>query len=389
MKLALLVFTLGLPALLSVIAACPATAERTPLKKLIEYGWDTPTPEFVREHIREMEMKPFDGIMFRTQGLDHAFDTKLWDEKALNKQTEVLKAIRWGKFTDNFLVLFAANQHGMQFANDEHWNVIEQNLRAVSKAVKDGRCVGVVFDPEPYGPNPWRWRESYGQQSYEEVAALVRKRGEQFMRALRSSKPDIKLLTFFGISMPLQFRPGDDVAKVQAEWPNHDWALLVPFVEGITIAAARDSVIDGNEMAYYFTGQQEFARSRRFIVHDALHLVQPGNAATVARNTQAGMSVYLDQALDLRTDPQLSHFMSPRERRDMLEHNTYWALASCDEYTWFYSERMDWWNGNIPAGVESAVRSARRKISSGQPLGFDIAASVTAARDKQTKAQEK
>ena len=75
MKLALLVFTLGLPALLSVIAACPATAERTPLKKPIEYGWDTPTPEFAREPIREIEMTPSDGLMFRTPGLAAHFAT--------------------------------------------------------------------------------------------------------------------------------------------------------------------------------------------------------------------------------------------------------------------------------------------------------------------------
>ena len=34
-------------------------------KKLIEYGWDVPNPDYVRKNIREMEKLPFDGVIFR------------------------------------------------------------------------------------------------------------------------------------------------------------------------------------------------------------------------------------------------------------------------------------------------------------------------------------
>ncbi|HIE03634.1 MAG TPA: hypothetical protein EYP61_02620 [Candidatus Latescibacteria bacterium] len=36
-----------------------------PGKKLVEYGWDVPSPAFVRRHIRKMERLPFDGIVLR------------------------------------------------------------------------------------------------------------------------------------------------------------------------------------------------------------------------------------------------------------------------------------------------------------------------------------
>ena len=42
----------------------PAEAPVTAVK-LIEYGWDTPGPEFVRTHIVEMERRPFDGVIVR------------------------------------------------------------------------------------------------------------------------------------------------------------------------------------------------------------------------------------------------------------------------------------------------------------------------------------
>ena len=49
---------------LALLLACllPAALAGAPLpKKLIEYGWDVPTPSFVAQHIREMEERPSTG----------------------------------------------------------------------------------------------------------------------------------------------------------------------------------------------------------------------------------------------------------------------------------------------------------------------------------------
>src|SRR5213079_2113330 len=35
-------------------------------KKLIEYGWDCPDAAFVHAHLKEMEARPFDGVVIRT-----------------------------------------------------------------------------------------------------------------------------------------------------------------------------------------------------------------------------------------------------------------------------------------------------------------------------------
>lgn len=55
----------------------------------------------------------------------------------------------------------------------------------------------------------------------------------------------------------------------------------------------------------------------------------------------------------------------------------YYALATSDEYVWCYSERMNWWQDNVPDGAEAAIRSARKKIADGQEQGH--AASSAAA----------
>ena len=82
-------------------------------KKIVEYGWDVPYPDFVQENIREMEKRPFDGIIFRTKEFNHAFDTRPWKQEDLQPQLDSLAAIKWEKFTDNFLTLYAASKWNM------------------------------------------------------------------------------------------------------------------------------------------------------------------------------------------------------------------------------------------------------------------------------------
>jgi hypothetical protein len=138
---------------IAVFAAGLSAGER-PVKKLIEYGWDVPYPDQVRKSIAAMEKKPFDGVIFRLREWNHAFDPRPWDEAKLKPQFDDLAAIPWKTFTDNFLCLYAANNWKMDWFNDQQWTGIQTNLRLSAKAAKIGHCVGIVFDPEPYGDNP-------------------------------------------------------------------------------------------------------------------------------------------------------------------------------------------------------------------------------------------
>jgi hypothetical protein len=72
--------------------------------------------------------------------------------------------------------------------------------------------------------------------------------------------------------------------------------------------------------------------------------------------------------------------MTPEERAQWFEHNTYWAPYMTYEYAWCYSERMNWWKDQTPPALETAIVSARQKIAEGKPLGFDIETLVAAAR---------
>ena len=70
-----------------------------------------------------------------------------------------------------------------------------------------------------------------------------------------------------------------------------------------------------------------------------------------------------------------------------MKHNVYYALTASDEYVWCYSERMNWWQDNVPEGAEAAIRTARDLVTQGQTdqaerLRAEVAESSPLARRK-------
>ena len=90
---------IALVLVLSLLLAESLLAQPRLKKKIIEYGWDVPYPDFVRDNIREMEKRPFEGLIFRTKGFDHVFDVRPWNKADLQPQLDTLSQIQWQKFT--------------------------------------------------------------------------------------------------------------------------------------------------------------------------------------------------------------------------------------------------------------------------------------------------
>jgi hypothetical protein len=376
--------------LLGVLAsvAGPLCAQDRPAKKLIEYGWDVPYPDQVRKDIGNMEKRPFDGVIFRLREWNHAFDPRPWDEAQLKPQMDDLAAIEWKSFTDNFLCLYAANNWKMDWFNEEQWKGITGNLRLSARAAKIGRCVGIVFDPEPYGDNPWAYTADNNAHSFAEVEAQVRERGFQFMTAIQTELPNARLLTFFHQSLFGSLADIPDSQERQKRLSKESWALLSAFWNGALDAAAPSvRIIDGYEMSYYFTKPEQFFQAYHTIRQRSLSLVPAELRAKHATTVQAGMALYMDQTLALRQPPEdyLSFYLSAEDRLRWFETDVYFALKTTDEYVWCYSERLNWWQNQVPDGAEEAIRSARKKIADGQPLGFSITDIISAGEKKKSE----
>ncbi len=384
-------FLLSLSSLLILLFSVNAFSQQRLKKKIVEYGWDVPYPDFVRDNIREMEKRPFEGIIFRTKGFDHIFDTRPWEKEKLQPQLDTLAQIKWKKFTDNFLTLYAASKWKMDWFNDEHWNVIVKNMKLFSLAVRSGNCVGACFDPEPYGTDPWVYPGPYKDKPFDEVYEQVRRRGRQFIIALQEHMPQIRILSLFQLGLFSHVVDEPDTG-IRRQKLLKQWMPLLPaFCIGMLEGAAPGTIlIDGNESAYYYENHHKFYEAYHLIRQRAQTLVPEELRKKYNSQVQVGMALYIDQTLGKRTVQTISQFMTAEQQLKFFEHNVYYALTTSDEYIWCYSERMNWWlppekvqkDRILPPGVEQALISARQIYEQGKPLGFDIKNIIEAAQQK-------
>jgi hypothetical protein len=356
-----------------------------PGKKLIEYGWDVPTPAQMRDELAAMEKRPFDGLIFRLNGGHNAFVTKPLDPAAFAEDERILHNLQFTRFRDNFVLVWGSPAADFDWFNDTQWNAIEANAKLLVSIAQAGRVRGICFDPEPYDFSLWDYAKQPGTNvhTFADYRARVRQRGGQLMRAFEKSMPGATLLTFFHVSHFDRFADLPETERTE-RLKREGWGLMPDFFVGMLESASdKARFIDGNENAYYYTSREQYFRAYHAIRQRARHLVPGELGEKYGRQVQAGQALYVDQNFALRQpnpESYLSFHMTAEERARWFEHNTYWALYTTDEYVWCYSERMNWWKNQTPPGLESAITSARQKIAEGKPLGFDIDSIIAAAK---------
>jgi hypothetical protein len=397
-KLPLLIF-LAIAVALFIYAQEVAVNTSTD-KKLIEWGFDSPTPEYLRDNISAMQGQPFDGIVFRLHKEAHSiFQTTPLTEAELHLDT--LSSLEWGQYKHNFLKLWATDSSkNFDWFNDSQWETIISNLKLYAKAVNASGAKGIAFDVEPYerfGNNPWKFagkddQSIYPDKTLAEVEVEVRKRGAQFMNALQSEKQDITLLcaTLLGsYRTQLNYYPNNQ----QLGEEKSGYALLPAFVDGMLDVIGPDvRLVDGRleylklDGTYYFDASSKFTEFATPYMREANIYVSPENRSKYAAQVQMGHAVFPDYIFGLLVNTQLkdrmpSYYTSMAEdyKSQWLEHNTYYALQTTDQYVYFYNEQMSWWgpeaNPKYPdlvPGVKEATERAREKFFNAQPLGFSM-----------------
>ncbi len=380
--------------LLLLSGTCLAASRLPARKKLIQYGTGAPTPAYVAENISEMEKRPFDGLIMRLAGKgkgNNIFQGGRWDVSDYAADMEALQKIKWGKFTDNFIIMNTAS--AMDWFSDQDWDNVVNNIEIIAKAAQAGRCA-LAFDPEPYGKNPWKYSEQIHakNKSFAEYQAKVRQRGAQFIEAIQKHLPETVLLTLFTYSIFPNITDQPTPAKREQMIGQQEvYGLYPAFLAGILDAMGPGiTVTDGNEPSYYYPDTHSFYVAYHLMRQTALGLVPPEDTAKFLLQTQASQALYFDYVFGtVQWKNILSQFMTKEERLKWWEHNIYWALKTSDEYVWLWSEKMNWWkNEGLPPGMEQALISAREKIAQQKPLGFEIDEFMTRVKKEQQEAKE-
>lgn len=363
-----------------------AEPQRTP-KKLIQYGWDVPTPDLFRENIKQMEKRPFDGAIARLHAGRLIFKKSSYPDTDFTQDQKDLAATSSSKLTDNFILMWSSMDDGWDWFNDAHWAATEKNIRNFAKTSKAGHFKGIAFDPEPYTISPWYYEKQpqHDKKTFQEYQKQVRKRGAQFMKALQITQPGIEVFTLGLLSWMKDFvvEPINST-ELQKQLVSEGYGLWPAFINGMLDAVQPGTtIIDGNEFAYYFHQASQFADIRKVIQKDVLAFVDLANHKKYQSRVKIGQAVYMDLLLDLFEKPtnnssdrwygmRMPHFLSPKDRLRLLEHNTYHGLRNTDKYVWVYGENVNWWQNRVPKDAEDAIRRAKAKIQKGEPLGFNI-----------------
>lgn len=402
-------FLTGIILLLAGHIYLPAQiVSKPPQKKLIFFGWHMPYLQQFIENMKIYEESPFDGVSLRISkeaGSGNIFMVKNWKEVSDEAKKEELSraaVVKSSKIlTDNFIVLYGASQ--MEWFSDEDWKLAEEQIRFNLKIARTAGCRGIVWDPEPYKPgkNPWRYneQENSSQYSFEQYSSQVRKRGAQFISVLQDEFPGIVIFSLRELSdwqngspFSTPLLPITDCEKTIDKMKNAWWGLHIAFYVGVIEAIKPGTkFIDGNEEAYYYTSPGEFYEVRNTLTVDAKALIPPelwekhscynrighAIAAEYITGNWLGMSPF-----PYRLTGQ-GVMMSTEEKAQWLEHNTYYALKTADEYAWLYTEGMNWWTGEkVPEGFKEALFSAKLKVATGQPLGYEIDQMIKNAQNK-------
>jgi hypothetical protein len=362
-------YTDGISHCFAPLAFSETSSAKTP-KKLIEFGWDEPGTDFMREHISEMEETPFDGCVFhvnyrRGDGSNGSFTWECWGrksftEEALKDAINNLKNTKFSKFTHNFL-RFNVTPGDVDWFDD--FTPILTNARLAARIARQCGVKGILFDIEQYNSQLFNYskQRDSATKSWDEYALQTRIRGRELMEALQSEYPNITIFLTFGYCLPwVQMGGEKSLADVS-------YGLLSPLLDGMVDAAStgpsQPVIVDGCELAYSYKDTSRFAAAYKMMTEDVLKIVA-ADADKYKSIFSFGFGIWMDNGWRQRgwdTEDFEKNFYTPED----FEASVSTALKTADEYVWIYSETPRWWASSgrpekLPQEYTQALLRARK-----------------------------
>ena len=366
---------------LSALANPPASPRRVrfprPGRKIIVYGWELGFREVsdIRRNAQVMQRQPFDGIMFSLfhKGLarDKAFihSGRLTDAQ-LAPAVKELAAIRWTTFTDNFLMVKAGEkflENGepdrMDWFDDRQWETICHNIGVMTRAAVATRCVGLGFDPEPYHTSAWNYDQAGSRKpqphrdtkTFAEYVAVVRRRGGQYMQAIQSEMPGVRI---FNLYQAIRIPPSELAETIYSLYPA--------FINGmLDVAGPNVRFIDGNEYGFSLLTRGDYTNAYVNVKERKLALIDPKNRETYRRQVQVSVPIYLDDIFGSHKKRRwIGTYLTPENKQKLFEHKLFQALDAVDEYVWVYGERPAWFSSapRVPRWATQSVKTVKQQV---------------------------
>jgi hypothetical protein len=353
-------------------------------KKLIFVDGGATSLEDFKTYSAAIDASPFDGIAVRYSSGTTVLNRQPYSQADFVRHTATANGITSKKLKQSYARMDMGSAAGWDWFNASDWAATDRNVHLFAK-LASSVLNGIALDQEPYEKNPWEYSAQPGaaSHSFAQYQAQVRLRGAQFMNALQGEYPNVTVFCFklfTANSFILALNPSD--AQLPGILKADGAGLWPSFVNGmLAVAGPKVKFVEGNENAYDYSKASEFDAGRTATQRIAARLLEPGNRAKYAAQVQVSQAIYVDGVMNFGQSPNTLgyYFKSDAERLALLEHNTYHAVRGSDSFAWEYIEKNNWWT-SAPKNVVAAMASGKQKILADKPLGFDVSASVNAAK---------
>jgi hypothetical protein len=322
----------------------PGTASS---KKLLQMGWDRPTTAFVRDNVRAMESRPFDGIVFQLAFANALFGAAPMVLTDYAADIANLKATPFQKFTDNFVRVNGTSEPIDWFGD---LSTVVANAGVAARFAGEAGLRGIVFDTEAYDDGGvWHYpRQRYAAtRSFAEYRTAVRGQARAIMASIVAAHPEIVVIVTFSYSEAYL----DVTERGAANLASANYGLLPAFLDGMLDGGPPSvTIVDGYRNSYYYKSAAEFERARSLMLTEAPRMTAESAPATVAERVRAGFGLYMDATQPLgrfnAADFTVNYFQP-----DEFKNCVVWALSHADKYVWLHNERMNWWTSTPTVAI--------------------------------------
>ncbi len=343
-------------ALIAAAAPC-LSEERRDGKKLIEWGWDEPDTQFIRDNIEKMEQYPLDGLVFHVTSSKggnltwEMWGTRKFDIDEFRHSIDNLKATNFHHFTDRFLRV-NVTPGNVDWFDDEAWAVVVSNFAVAAQVAKQGGCKGFMFDVEQYNEGLFDYRKQKRRESktFAEYQAAVRERGREWIRQINRQFPDITILLTFGYRIA---QPPEGKSREESHY-----GLLADFLDGLLEACSeKTQIVDAWEYSYPYKDRKQFEEAYTTIKNQSVEWTAVPDK--YRRHVKAGFGIWMDcrwRQVGWNLDDFSKNHFTPEE----FEAAVRAALDVSDRYVWIYTEQPRWWtNERLPKEYVEALADAR------------------------------
>lgn len=330
--------------------------------KLIEWGFDQPTPAGLRSSLTAMEKTPFDGVVLAAYGLDangKPLDLawKCWSKEPFTRDqfsaaVRDLKAIHSNRLTDNFLRI-NVTPGDVDWFDDAGWASICSKAAIASWLCSEGGLKGIMFDTEEYDAKHrifyYQEQPGHQQKAFEAFRDQARKRGREFGAALCSVKADPTIL--------FTYADAYHVLQENAPPPWSTLGLLPAFIDGMLEGAPTTArFVDALEEAYGAKDAGTLAKLKQGVKDGRKMSAIP---SVYSSRMTAGFGLWIDKPLPggaWNAATPATNYFQPEPFGIVLRE----ALKQTDGYVWIYSEKINWWTGvGITDAYIQAIQQAK------------------------------